>query len=68
METLFTWAKENVQFKDPTDQDSLSSYDNFVIIRCHFYEIDFLKLKYSGHQRCKFIFDKEKINVSWVAP
>lgn len=59
---------DNVQFKDPTDQDSLSGYNNFVIIRCHFYEIDFLKLKYSGHQRCKFIFDKEKINVSWVAP
>ena len=59
---------DNVQFKDPTDQDSLSAYNNFVIIRCHFYEIDFLKLKYSGHQRCKFILDKEKINVSWVAP
>ena len=59
---------DNVQFKDPTDQDSLSGYNNFVIIRCHFYEIDFLKLKYSGHQRCKFVFDKEKINVSWVAP
>ena len=59
---------DNVQFKDPTDQDSASGYDNFVIIRCHFYEIDFLKLKYSGHQRCKFVFDKEKINVSWVAP
>ena len=58
----------NVQFKDPIDQESLSGYKNFVIIRCHFYEIDFLKLKYSGHQRCKFIFDKEKINVSWVAP
>ncbi len=59
---------DNVQFKDPTEQDSLSGYNNFVIIRCHFYEIDFLKLKYSGHQRCKFILDKEKINVSWVAP
>ena len=59
---------DNVQFKDPTDQDSASGYNNFVIIRCHFYEIDFLKLKYSGHQRCKFVFDKEKINVSWVAP
>jgi len=59
---------DNVQFQDPTDQDSISGYNNFVIIRCHFYEIDFLKLKYSGHQRCKFIFDKKKINVSWVAP
>jgi pyridoxamine 5'-phosphate oxidase len=59
---------DNVQFKDPTDQDSASGYNNFVIIRCHFYEIDFLKLKYSGHQRYKFVFDKEKINVSWVAP
>ena len=59
---------DNVQFKDPTDQDSAPGYNNFVIIRCHFYEIDFLKLKYSGHQRCKFVFDKEKINVSWVAP
>ena len=59
---------DNVQFQDPTDQDSISGYNNFVIIRCHFNEIDFLKLKYSGHQRCKFIFDKEKINVSWVAP
>ena len=59
---------DNVQFQDPTDQDSISGYNNFVIIRCHFYEIDFLKLKYSGHQRCKFTFDKENINVSWVAP
>ena len=59
---------DNVKFKDPSDDDSISGYNNFVIIRCHFYEIDFLKLKYSGHQRCKFIFDKEKINVSWVAP
>ena len=31
-------------------------------------EIDFLKLKYSVHQRCKFIFDKENIKVKWVAP
>ena len=59
---------DNVQFQDPTDQDSISGYNNFVIIRCHFYEIDFLKLKYSGHQRCMFTFDKENINVSWVAP
>ena len=32
---------DNVQFQDPTDQDSISGYNNFVIIRCHFYEIDF---------------------------
>ena len=59
---------DNVQFQDPSYEDSMSGYNNFVVIRCHFYEIDFLKLKYSGHQRCKFIFDKEKINVRWVAP
>ena len=59
---------DNVQFQDPSDQDSISGYNNFVIIRCHFYEVDFLKLKYSGHQRCKLIFDKKKIDASWVAP
>ena len=59
---------DDVKFKNPSEQESSVGYNNFVIIRCHFYEIDFLKLKYSGHQRCKFIFDKEKINVSWVAP
>jgi len=59
---------DNVKFKNPTDDESLFGYDNFVIIRCHFYEIDFLKLKYSGHQRCKFIFEKSGIKVNWVAP
>ena len=59
---------DDVKFKNPSEQESSVGYNNFVIIRCYFYEIDFLKLKYSGHQRCKFIFDKEKINVSWVAP
>ena len=59
---------DDVKFKNPTEQESSVGYNNFVIIRCHFYEIDFLKLKYSGHQRCKFIFDKEKINANWLAP
>ena len=57
-----------VKFKDPSDQESSDGYNNFVIIRCHFHEIDFLKLKYSGHQRCKFIFNEENIKVNWIAP
>ena len=59
---------DDVKFKNPSEQESYDGYNNFVIIRCHFHEIDFLKLKYSGHQRCKFIFDKENIKVKWVAP
>jgi len=59
---------DEVKFKDPSDQESSDGYNNFVIIRCHFHEIDFLKLKYSGHQRCKFIFNEENIKVNWIAP
>tara|TARA_B100001173_G_scaffold116799_1_gene101217 strand:+ start:63 stop:659 length:597 start_codon:yes stop_codon:yes gene_type:complete len=59
---------DNVKFKNPSDQESSNGYENFVIIRCHFHEIDYLKLKYSGHQRCKFIFDDTGIKVNWVAP
>ena len=59
---------DDVKFKNPSEQESFDGYNNFVIIRCHFREIDFLKLKYSGHQRCKFIFDEENIKVKWVAP
>ena len=59
---------DDVKFKNPSEQESYDGYNNFVIIRCHFHEIDFLKLKYSGHQRCKFIFDEENIKVKWVAP
>ena len=59
---------DDVKFKNPSEQESYDGYNNFVIIRCHFREIDFLKLKYSGHQRCKFIFDEENIKVKWVAP
>ena len=59
---------DNVQFKNPSDKDSELGYNNFVIIRCNFNEIDFLKLKYSGHTRCKFTFENEDINASWVAP
>tara|TARA_Y100000739_G_scaffold179643_1_gene157702 strand:- start:4215 stop:4811 length:597 start_codon:yes stop_codon:yes gene_type:complete len=59
---------DDVKFKNPSDHKSLVGYNNFVIIRCHFHEIDFLKLKYSGHKRCKFIFEEEDIKVNWVAP
>ena len=59
---------DNVKFKNPSDQESSVGYNNFVIIRCHFKEIDFLKLKYSGHLRCKFVFDEENVEVNWVAP
>ena len=59
---------DDVKFKNPSDQESSVGYNNFVIIRCQFHEIDFLKLKYSGHQRCKFIFKKENVKVNWVAP
>ena len=59
---------DNVQFKNPSDKDSELGYNNFVIIRCYFNEIDFLKLKYSGHKRCKFTFEKEDVTASWVAP
>ena len=59
---------DDVKFKNPSDQESSVGYNNFVIIRCQFHEIDFLKLKYSGHQRCKFIFNKENVKVNWVAP
>ena len=59
---------DNVQFKNPSDKDSELGYNNFVIIRCNFNEIDFLRLKYSGHTRCKFTFEKEDVNASWVAP
>ena len=59
---------DNVKFKNPSDKDSESGYKNFVIIRCHFDELDFLKLKFSGHKRCKFTFDNEDVSVCWVAP
>mgnify|MGYP001157124248 FL=1 len=59
---------DDVKFKNPSEQESSVGYNNFVIIRCHFHEIDFLKLKYSGHQRCKFIFNEENIKVNWIAP
>tara|TARA_Y100001970_G_scaffold90089_1_gene113539 strand:- start:21 stop:617 length:597 start_codon:yes stop_codon:yes gene_type:complete len=59
---------DDVKFKNPSEEESSVGYNNFVIIRCHFHEIDFLKLKYSGHQRCKFIFDEEDIKVNWIAP
>ena len=59
---------DDVKFKNPSEEESSVGYNNFVIIRCHFHEIDFLKLKYSGHQRCKFIFNEENIKVNWIAP
>jgi len=59
---------DDVQFKNPSDKDSEIGYNNFVIIRCYFNEIDYLKLKYSGHKRCKFIFQKGDVSASWVAP
>ena len=59
---------ENVKFKNPSEDDSNVGYDNFVIIRCHFNELDYLKLKYSGHLRCKLVFEKKNINAFWLAP
>tara|TARA_Y100000748_G_C15379436_1_gene443085 strand:- start:304 stop:900 length:597 start_codon:yes stop_codon:yes gene_type:complete len=59
---------ENAKFKNPSDEESNLGYKNFVIIRCYFKEIDYLKLKYSGHLRCKFVFDKKNVNAFWLAP
>jgi len=59
---------ESVQFKNPSDEESLSGYKNFVIIRCYFDRVDYLKLKYSGHYRCNFTLNKNKIDAEWIAP
>ena len=59
---------ENVKFENPSEEESIMGYDNFVIIRCHFNELDYLKLKYSGHLRCKLVFEKKNINAFWLAP
>ena len=59
---------DNVKFKNPSEDDSNVGYDIFVIIRCHFNELDYLKLKYSGHLRCKLVFEKKNINAFWLAP
>ena len=59
---------ENVKFENPSKKESDKGYENFVVIRCHFDELDYLKLKYSGHLRCKLIFENENINAVWLAP
>ena len=59
---------ESVQFKNPSDEESLVGYKNFVIVRCYFNNIDYLKLKYSGHIRCNFTLGESKINAEWIAP
>ena len=59
---------ESVQFKNPSDKESLIGYKNFVIVRCYFDKVDYLKLKYSGHFRCNFVLSKAKINAEWIAP
>ena len=59
---------ENVKFENPSKKESDKGYENFVVIRCHFDELDYLKLKYSGHLRCKLIFENENINGVWLAP
>ena len=59
---------ENVKFENPSEEESSMGYDNFVIIRCHFNELDYLKLKYSGHLRSNLVFEKKNINAFWLAP
>jgi|TARA_B100001093_G_scaffold487788_1_gene524361 hypothetical protein len=59
---------ESVKFKNPSDKESSAGYKNFVIVRCHFNQVDYLKLKYSGHFRCNFVLSKAKINAEWIAP
>ena len=59
---------ENVKFENPSKKESDKGYENFVVIRCHFDELDYLKLKYSGHLRCKLILENENINAVWLAP
>lgn len=58
----------NVKFKNPSEEEALSGYKNFVIIRCTFDNIDYLKLKYSGHFRCNFKINDKIITANWVAP
>ena len=59
---------ESVQFKNPSDKESLIGYKNFVIVRCYFDKVDYLKLKYSGHFRCNFMLSESKIDAEWIAP
>ena len=59
---------ESVQFKNPSDKESLIGYKNFVIVRCYFDKIDYLKLKYSGHFRCSFMLNESGIDAEWIAP
>ena len=59
---------ESVQFKNPSDEESLDGYKNFVIVRCYFDKIDYLKLKYSGHFRCSFMLNESGIDAEWIAP
>lgn len=59
---------ENFQFNNPSDEESSAGYKNFVIIRCFFDRLDYLKLKYSGHSRCCFKFYENDIIAEWIAP
>jgi len=43
-------------------------YKHFTIIRCHFDQLDYLELKYSGHIRCQFSFKKNTVESRWIAP
>ncbi len=51
----------------PTFLDA-DGYDNFTVLRTVVHEMEWLFLRHSGHQRCRFSFVDNQWRPQWLAP
>tara|TARA_B100001123_G_C14821045_1_gene832204 strand:+ start:50 stop:655 length:606 start_codon:yes stop_codon:yes gene_type:complete len=53
---------------DPTAEESIKGYKNFVVISSEIKKIDWLYLLASGHKRLKIKINKKKNEFQWLIP
>ncbi len=60
---------KNLDSRDITDEEINFAYENFAVISCKFYEVEFLHINHKQHVRAKITFDKNgKNNFCWLIP